>query len=183
MHIPLATEDTGYKSTIFPSGRVARRCVGAATPPPHALPDKKIVNFYSAIFNGEGYRRSLGFTMIELMVALVILGIIAAIAVPSYRSYLVKGNRAAAQAYLMNIAQQQQQYLLDARTYATNVAGLSMTTPTNVSTYYTIQDPFTTGTAPNSFSVTATPIGTQASDSCGTLLIDNLGNKTPVNCW
>lgn len=128
-------------------------------------------------------RKSSGFTLIEIMVAVLIIGILAAIAIPSYRSYLLKGNRAAAQAYLMDIAQQQQQYLLDARTYATNVAGLSMTTPTNVSTYYTIQDPFTTGTAPNSFSVTATPVGSQASDTCGTLFIDNLGNKTPVNCW
>jgi type IV pilus assembly protein PilE len=129
------------------------------------------------------HRKSSGFTMIELMIAVLIVAILAAIAVPSYRSHVVKGNRAAAQAFLMNIAQQQQQYLLDRRSYATNVAGLSMTTPTNVSTYYTIQDPFTTGTAPNSFSVTATPIGSQTNDTCGTLTIDNLGNKTPVNCW
>lgn len=129
------------------------------------------------------HRKYTGFTLIEVMVAVLILGILAAIAVPSYRSHLIKGNRAAAQAHLMDIAQQQQQYLLDTRSYATSVAGLSMTTPTSVSTYYTIQDPFTVGTAPNSFSVTATPIGSQASDSCGTLTIDNLGNKTPTNCW
>jgi type IV pilus assembly protein PilE len=124
-----------------------------------------------------------GFTLIELMIAVVVIAILAAIAVPSYRSYLARGNRAAAQSYLMDIAQRQQQYLMDARTYATTQAALNMTTPTNVTTYYSIQDPFTVGTAPNSFSVTATPIGAQASDSCGTLLIDNLGNKTPVNCW
>ena len=183
MDIHLTTQDTRYKPTIFSYGRVARRCVGVATPHPRTLPDEKIVNFYSGILNGEGYRKSLGFTLIEIMVAVLIIGILTAIAVPSYQSYLLKGNRAAAQAYLIDIAQQQQQYLLDARTYATNVTGLSMTTPTNVSTYYTIQDPFTIGTAPNSFSITATPVGSQASDTCGTLLIDNLGNKTPVNCW
>lgn len=129
------------------------------------------------------HRKSSGFTMIELMVAVLIVAILAAIAVPSYRSHVVKGNRAAAQAFLMDIAQQQQQYLLDRRSYAADVATLSMTIPTNVSTYYTIQDPFTVGTAPNSFSVTATPIGAQTSDTCGTLTIDNLGNKTPANCW
>lgn len=128
-------------------------------------------------------KKSSGFTLIELMVALVIIGILLMIAIPSYQSYLRKGNRAAAQAHLMDIAQQQQHYLMDARAYANSVATLSMTTPTDVSTYYTIQNPFTVGTAPNSFSVTATPIGAQASDSCGTLLIDNLGNKTPANCW
>lgn len=128
-------------------------------------------------------KKSLGFTLIEIMTAVLIIGILSAIAIPSYQTYLLKGNRAAAQAYLMDIAQRQQQYLMDARTYATSVTALTMTTPTNVSTYYTIDDPFTTGTAPNSFSVTATPIGTQVSDSCGALSIDNVGNKTPVNCW
>jgi type IV pilus assembly protein PilE len=128
-------------------------------------------------------RKMSGFTLIELMIAVVVIAILVAIAVPSYRSYLQRGNRAAAQSYLMNIAQLQQQYLMDARTYATTQLALTLTTPTNVSTYYTIQDPFTVGTAPNSFSVTATPIGAQATDSCGTLSIDNLGNKTPVNCW
>jgi type IV pilus assembly protein PilE len=128
-------------------------------------------------------RKSSGFTLIELMVAVLIVGILAAIAIPSYQSYLLKGNRTVAQVHLMNIAQQQQHYLLDSRSYAPSLAALSMTTPTNVSTHYTIEDPFTVGTAPNSFSVTATPIGSQANDQCGTLAIDNVGNKTPVNCW
>lgn len=128
-------------------------------------------------------KKTTGFTLIELLVVVAIMGILSAIAYPTYTSYLLKGNRAAAQAHLMDIAQHQQQYLLDMRSYATSVAGLSMLTPTPVSTYYTIQNPFTVGTTPSSFSVTAIPTGTQAGDSCGTLFIDNLGNKTPANCW
>lgn len=128
-------------------------------------------------------KKSSGFTLIEIMIAVLIIGILAAIAIPSYQSYLLRGNRTTAQAYLMDIAQRQQQYLMDARSYAADVATLTMTTPANVSSHYTIEDPFTIGTAPNSFSVTATPIGSQANDTCGTLFIDNLGNKTPVNCW
>lgn len=124
-----------------------------------------------------------GFTLIELMIAVVVVAILVAVAVPSYRSYTVKGNRAAAQSYLMTIAQLQQQYLLDARAYATTQTALNLAAPTNVSTYYTVTDPFTVGTAPNSFTITATPIGAQANDSCGALSIDNLGNKLPANCW
>jgi len=56
IYIPLATQDTGYKPTILPPDRVARRCVGTATPPPRSLPDEKIANFYSGILNGEGYK-------------------------------------------------------------------------------------------------------------------------------
>jgi type IV pilus assembly protein PilE len=128
-------------------------------------------------------RKLSGFTLIELMIAVVVIAILVAVAVPSYQSYVRQGHRSAAQSYLMDIAQRQQQYLMDARSYAAGLTALSMTPPTSVSTYYTIQDPFTVGTAPNSFSVTATPIGAQASDSCGTLQIDNAGNKTPANCW
>lgn len=127
--------------------------------------------------------RITGFTLIELLATVAIVGILIAIAVPSYSSYLRQGNRAAAEAHLMDIAQHQQQYLLDARSYASNVAALNMTTPTNVSTYYTIQDPFTLGTAPNTFSVTATPVGSQAADTCGTLQINSTGVKSPASCW
>ena len=60
-------------------------------------------------------RRSRGFTLIELMMAIAIIAILAAIAYPAYQKHLAKGRRAAAQAYLMDIAQREQQYFLDQR--------------------------------------------------------------------
>lgn len=116
------------------------------------------------------------------MVVVAVIGILAAIAYPSYKDYLRKGRRAAAQSMLMDVAQHQQQYLLDARSYAADLATLNVTTPTDVSDYYDITLVATDGPPPT-FTATATPLsGTdQASDV--TLTIDNAGTKTPAGKW
>lgn len=121
-----------------------------------------------------------GFTLIELMITVVIIGILTAIAFPSYQAHLLKGRRASAQAHLMDIAQRQQQYLLDARAYATDLPTLNMTTPADVSPYYRIAVSSPGGTPPT-FVITANPTGIQASD--GALSIDNTGVKTPADKW
>lgn len=123
-----------------------------------------------------------GFTLIELMITVAVIGILAAVAYPSYQSYLIKGRRASAQSHLMDIAQRQQQYLLDARSYAPDLTTLNLTTPTDVSTYYTITITKPAATPPT-FTATATPKeGTpQATDV--TLSIDNTGQKTPAGKW
>src|ERR1700692_1909111 len=82
--------------------------------------------------------RRAGFTLIELMIAVAVVAIVAMIAIPSYKAQMVKGRRSSAEAALLDIAQREQQYLLDARGYAYSVAALNTTTPVNVSNYYTI---------------------------------------------
>jgi type IV pilus assembly protein PilE len=126
-------------------------------------------------------QRNVGFTLIEVMIMVAIVAILSAIAMPIYSSYLVRGNRAAAQANLADIAMQQQQYLLDSRTYAATLTQLNMSVPSLVSRYYTVT--ITNSATPPSFSATATPIvGTrQASDV--TLSIDNAGVKSPAGSW
>lgn len=143
-----------------------------------------------------------GFTLIELMIVVAVIAILVAIAYPSYQAYTVRSNRAAAQSVLMDIAQREQQFLLDQRSYATGIqTGTSaspladwQTTlnygplPTNVTSVYTIT--VSIGATPISFTAAAAPIaGTvQASrDTCGTLKIDQAGNKTVsmsgTSCW
>lgn len=128
-----------------------------------------------------------GFTLVELMITVAVVGILAVTAYPTYQNFLLKGNRAAAQSHLMDIAQRQQQYLMDARSYAGSVGTLNMTTPTDVSNFYTIAIVTATGTPPT-FTVTATPVAgsKQAADTCGAMSIDNNGAKTAAQstgCW
>ncbi len=125
---------------------------------------------------------SKGFTLVELMVAVVIIGILASIALPNYLEYTKKGRRAAAQSHLMDVAQRQQQYLLDARSYATSLSALDITTPADVSAYYTITME-AADAAPPTFKVTATPISGSAQAGDPTLTLDNVGVKTPADKW
>ena len=124
-------------------------------------------------------KRARGFTLIELAMVVAIIGILAAIAVPSYQSHLRKARRAEAQSYLMDIANLEQQYLLDARTYALGAGALTLlnkTPPTGVASFYTVTVTPDTPTIPPSFMITATPkSGPQESD--GALTLDETGRK------
>jgi type IV pilus assembly protein PilE len=57
-------------------------------------------------------RHHIGFTLIELLIVVAIIGILASMAYPSYQQYIVKGNRAAAQQFLLEAASVQHQYFL-----------------------------------------------------------------------
>jgi len=126
-------------------------------------------------------KRARGFTLIEIIIVVAIIAILAAIAIPSYQQHLRKGRRANAEAFLSDVASRQQQYLLDARSYAlgaTAIADLGMSVPTDVSNFYTVTVTPAAATVPPTFTATATPPagGVQAPD--GTLSIDNNGTKS-----
>ena len=70
-------------------------------------------------------KRSAGFTLIELMITVVIVTILVAIALPSYQAHMIRAIRSAGQQFLLDIAQRQEQYFLDARWYAAGIAATS----------------------------------------------------------
>lgn len=133
-----------------------------------------------------------GFTLIELMVTVAIVGILAAIAYPSYIQYIVRANRSSAQTFILSVANKQEQYQLDARQYATTMALLGYASiPTEVSKNYGVAVATDNTATPPTYTITATPIGSQLSrdTQCANLTIDQTGAKgisgtgTPASCW
>lgn len=128
---------------------------------------------------GLGRKFVSGFSLIELMVVMAIVAIIAAVAIPSYNAYLVRGNQSAAEAMLMDIAQRQQQYLLDNRSYAPDLTTLNYVASGDVTSYYG----FATAGAGTGFTATATPVSGTIQASADTLQIDQAGTKSPASDW
>lgn len=122
-------------------------------------------------------RRTSGFTLIELMITVAIVAILAAIAYPSYKQYLIRANRSEAQAYLMDLSQRQQQYLMDARAYTGSETTLGASQPSRVADNYTITITVGSGLPP-SFTITATPKSGTVQSGDGNLTINQAGAKT-----
>lgn len=121
-----------------------------------------------------------GFTLIELMVAVGIISILVAIAWPNYQQYITRSKRAEAQAYLMDLAQRQQQFMLDARRYTGVVADLGVTMPASVAKNYQTPTINVVAGPPPTFTITLAPNSPGPLSADGSLTINNAGAKQRV---
>lgn len=154
---------------------------------------------------GTASQGAAGMTLIELLVAMVILGILTAVALPQYSSYVMKSRRADAKTALLDLASRQERFFAINNAYTTSAAnlgyGAAATFPINVTsgsaTYYTLVAPTVTAgssTVLPTFVATVTPAGTQQKDTqCYTFQVNSAGVKTNLgsggavipglNCW
>ncbi|MEM7500540.1 MAG: type IV pilin protein [Pseudomonadota bacterium] len=132
--------------------------------------------------------RMRGITLIELMIVIVVLGIIVAVAYPSYRDFAARAKRNEARAALLQIATNQERFYLNNNTYTTDMTQLGFQS-----------SPFTTETGSYTITVTVANantytarasylLGGNEAGNCPTFLIDAAGAKTSpdgahADCW
>ena len=124
-----------------------------------------------------------GFTLIELVIVVVLIGVLAAIALPAYQNYVKRAHRAEAKELLLKVQLAEEKYRANNPAYTTSKASLALSTLTG--DYYNFSITSASGA---SFTATAVPIGSQSGDDCGTFSINQDGpdytspyaNKT---CW
>lgn len=139
------------------------------------------------------HHRRQGFTLIELMIAVAIVGILAAIAYPSYLEQVRKSRRADAQAALLELTQFMERAYTNCNRYdmtppaCTAAIALPFTEAPKDGTAKFYDLSFASGPTQTSYTFQAAPKNDQSGDRCGSMRIDNLGVKTvtgsATDCW
>ena len=128
-----------------------------------------------------------GFTLIELVIAIAIVGLLAAVALPAYNSSIMKGRRVDAKNAVLDLAAREEKFFATNNTYVATMAQLGLNAAAGATTvaimsgntsYYTLSVPAQTAT---SYTINAAPTGTQTADACGTYVVDSLGSQTNFN--
>jgi type IV pilus assembly protein PilE len=149
------------------------------------------------------WRKLAGFTLIELMIVVAIVAILSAIAIPAYQKQIMQSRRTSAKTALFDLSGREEKYYAANNYYpaslasagyavAAGVTALQVPNSTNED-YYSVSIAVVAaaGATPASYTATATPVGTQKNDGCGTYSLTDLGvqaatgtnSGTGSGCW
>lgn len=125
-----------------------------------------------------------GFTLIEILIVIAILGVLAAIAYPSYQDYITRGHRVDMQQEMLRVSQNIQRYKVANKVYDSNktIADFGLANYPADNPLYTVSLTWVTptgATRPASWVLEATPIATSRQRGNGTLRLNTQGHK----CW
>lgn len=120
-----------------------------------------------------------GFTLVELLIVIAIIGLLLAIAIPSYRSFVVRTNRAEAKIALTEIANLQERRFSDTGAYTADLADLPYPAATD---NYVIDMEIANA---NGYTIRAQANGPQAADdaACVSIRLNSTNTRTPAACW
>jgi type IV pilus assembly protein PilE len=132
--------------------------------------------------------RARGFTLIEIIIALVVVTLLMVVALPAYRDQIAKSRRADAKTSLMTLAQLMERWYTERGSYAGATVGSSGIAPSASSQgFYTLS---ITAQDAAGFTIRATPTGAQSGDACGSFTYTQAGTrgvtggtKTAAQCW
>jgi len=123
--------------------------------------------------------RQNGFTLIELMITVAIIGILAGIAYPSYTQYMIQARRTDAQSDMLKIQLGMEKWRANNNSYTTSLANAGFT---DNNAYYSYS---ITGTTASAYTINAAAQGAQSTGdaACTPLTLDQSGGKGPADCW
>jgi len=137
---------------------------------------------------------NVGFTLIELMIAVALVGLLTALALPSYKKQILKSHRTDAKTALLDLASREERYMSVNQTYTNSGTALGfsanfpISVPSGNAATYTLSVTLSNSNA--NYTLTATPAGNQAQDSCGTYTLTSLGVSgvtgaisSAADCW
>ena len=126
-----------------------------------------------------------GFTLIEMLIALACVALLASLAWPSYQNLILRSQRAQARASLLQAA-----HWLERAASANGSYPLTADVPASVLQIEGQRYKMTVSSSAQSYTLSATPVGTQTADACGTLTVNHLGvrsvqgaSQTAAQCW
>jgi len=148
------------------------------------------------ILSSSRHSFSRGFTLVEIMIVIAIIGVLAAVAFPSYQRYVMESRRSEAKSFLNQVMQQEEKYYTENLTYTTDLTALGypIASPRSENSYYRVVAQLCT--QPNApvtdcVRLRAIPISaTQLNDTeCDKFILDSRGRKretgtgTVADCW